>query len=127
AFWPNFKGRDGCRTPMPWNGEPLAGFTAGTPWLPVPAEHRALSVQAQDQDAGSVLNAVRAFLRWRRGQSALVHGRIRFIDAPAPLLAFVRESETQRVVAAFNLSSEPATLHLPPELRAATALEVASL
>ncbi|WP_298580893.1 alpha-glucosidase [uncultured Luteimonas sp.] len=127
AFWPNFKGRDGCRTPMPWDGEPLAGFTAGTPWLPVPAEHRALSVQAQDEDAGSVLNAVRAFLRWRRGQSALVHGSIRFIDAPAPLLAFVRESQTQCVVAVFNLSNEPATFPLPPELRAAATLEIASL
>jgi alpha-glucosidase len=127
AFWPNFKGRDGCRTPMPWDGEPLAGFTAGTPWLPVPAEHRALSVQAQDEDAGSVLNAVRAFLRWRRGQSALVHGSIRFIDAPAPLLAFVRESQTQCVVAVFNLSNETATFLLPPELRVATTLEIASL
>src|SRR5690606_6529672 len=127
AFWPNFKGRDGCRTPMPWDGEPLAGFTAGTPWLPVPAEHRALRVQAQDADAGSVLNAVRAFLRWRRGQSALVHGSIRFIDASAPLLAFVRESQTQCVVAVFNLSNEPATFPLPPELCAAATLEIASL
>ncbi len=27
AFWPNFKGRDGCRTPMPWNGAEHAGFS----------------------------------------------------------------------------------------------------
>lgn len=36
AFWPNFKGRDGCRTPMPWRDTPDGGFSTGTPWLPVP-------------------------------------------------------------------------------------------
>ena len=39
AFWPSFKGRDGCRTPMPWDDSDTAGFTTGLPWLPIPAEH----------------------------------------------------------------------------------------
>ncbi|MCP6156769.1 hypothetical protein NL403_26865, partial [Klebsiella pneumoniae] len=45
AFWPEFPGRDGCRTPMPWiGGARHAGFTdAGKPWLPVPEAHRALA------------------------------------------------------------------------------------
>ena len=34
-FWPEFKGRDGCRTPMPWNSnEKNLGFSSSTPWLP---------------------------------------------------------------------------------------------
>ena len=37
AFWPNFKGRDGCRTPMPWDASERGGFSTGEPWLPVPA------------------------------------------------------------------------------------------
>src|SRR5690606_15173367 len=44
AFWPNFKGRDGCRTPMPWDDSDSAGFSAGKPWLPIPAAHRRLAV-----------------------------------------------------------------------------------
>ena len=36
-FWPGFKGRDGCRTPMVWEAPPPnAGFSSGKPWLPVP-------------------------------------------------------------------------------------------
>src|SRR5690606_8402568 len=96
AFWPNFKGRDGCRTPMPWSDDEHGGFTAATPWLPVSDPHRARSVEAQAPDPGSVLNATRAFLRWRREQPALVHGNIHFLDTPEPILAFVRESDAQR-------------------------------
>ena len=104
TFWPNFKGRDGSRTPMPWTGGEHGGFTAAEPWLPVPAAHRALSVDAQHADAGSTLNAVRAFLAWRRTQPALTRGSIRFLDTPEPVLAFVREHDGQRLLAAFNLS-----------------------
>jgi alpha-glucosidase len=104
AFWPNFKGRDGCRTPMPWNGGAQAGFTDGTPWLPVAQAHQPRSVAKQEADPDSVLHAVRAFLRWRREQPALVSGSIAFLDTPEPVLAFVREHAGQRVLVAFNLS-----------------------
>jgi len=104
AFWPNFKGRDGCRTPMPWTAGEHGGFTTGTPWLPVPARHRTLSVETQRADHRSTLNAVRAFLAWRQRQPALQAGTIRFLDTPEPVLAFVREHAGQRLLVAFNLS-----------------------
>ncbi|MEO5829623.1 MAG: alpha-amylase family glycosyl hydrolase, partial [Rhodanobacter sp.] len=69
AFWPQFKGRDGCRTPMPWSDvEAHAGFSHGTPWLPVPPEHRALAVSRQNADPHSVLNGFRTFMHWRQAQ-----------------------------------------------------------
>lgn len=113
TFWPNFKGRDGCRTPMPWNGGDGAGFTSGKPWLPIPAAHRRISVAAQDVDPSSTLNAVRRFLRWRAGQAALVEGDIAFLDAPEPVLAFVRSHGGERLLVAFNLSARPAEWTLP--------------
>ena len=40
-FWPGFKGRDGCRTPMVWEADAQnAGFSIAKPWLPVPDNHR---------------------------------------------------------------------------------------
>ena len=36
-FWPEFKGRDGCRTPMVWDDGAYGGFSTVRPWLPVPA------------------------------------------------------------------------------------------
>ena len=69
-------------------------------------------------------NGIRAFLRWRRAQPGLVGGTIRFIETPEPILAFVRQSDTQRLVAAFNLGGAPATLQLPTGLRDATTLRI---
>jgi alpha-glucosidase len=113
AFWPNFKGRDGCRTPMPWRASEDAGFSAVTPWLPIPAGHRALAVETQEADPDSVLNRFRRFMRWRGRQPALVEGSIRFLDTAEPVLAFVRTHDQQRILAAFNLSGRPASLDLP--------------
>jgi alpha-glucosidase len=114
AFWPNFKGRDGCRTPMPWNSHAAnAGFSRGTPWLPVPAEHRALAVDVQEADPHSALHGFRRFLRWRRDQPALRAGTIRFLDTPEPVLAFVRSLDGDELLVAFNLSAEPVTIELP--------------
>src|SRR5262249_24179036 len=91
AFYPEFRGRDGCRTPMPWRAEAgPAGFTPGTPWLPVPEAHRVLAVDRQDADPRSVLNGWRRFLAWRKRHPALVRGDLALIDVPEPLVAFER-------------------------------------
>ena len=113
TFWPNFKGRDGCRTPMPWRDTMHGGFTEGAPWLPVSAEHRRRNVEAQEATPDSVLNLVRHFLRWRKAHPALVLGDIRFLDAPEPVLAFTREHLGQRILVAFNLSAQSCSFTLP--------------
>jgi alpha-glucosidase len=113
AFWPNFKGRDGCRTPMPWSNGNGAGFSAGKPWLPIPEAHRSLSVSVQELDADSVLNGFRAFMRWRRTHPALRGGDIRFLDAPEPLLVFTRTHAAQTLLVAINLGGESLSWPLP--------------
>ncbi len=112
-FWPEFKGRDGCRTPMPWTSEDdFAGFSTTEPWLPVPPEHRARSVAAQEADPGSPLNRVRRFLAWRREQRPLTKGAIHLIEAEEPVLAFIRSEGRDRIFCAFCLARAPATLEV---------------
>ena len=82
-FWPTFKGRDGCRTPMPWGkNSSNAGFsTSKLPWLPVSDAHRNNSVDVQENDDNSVLIAYRTFLNWRKTQPCLLYGDIEFIES----------------------------------------------
>ncbi|WP_208978101.1 alpha-glucosidase [Labrenzia sp. 011] len=113
-FWPDYKGRDGCRTPMPWvRDNANAGFSEAAPWLPVAPEHRELAAFEQDRDEQSILNRNRAFYAWRRGLAALRTGDMTFLDAPGETLVFTRSCEEETVLCAFNLGTGPETFRLP--------------
>ncbi|GGA48059.1 alpha-glucosidase family protein [Dyella nitratireducens] len=112
TFWPNFKGRDGCRTPMPWNEGPFAGFSSVAPWLPIDEAHNTLAVSHQEADPDSVLHGFRRFMRWRAAQPALRRGDIRFLDVPEPVLAFLRSDGSEQVLAVFNLGKQSQTVRL---------------
>ena len=114
AFWPMFKGRDGCRTPMPWHKDARhAGFSeAESTWLPVPPEHREQAVDQQKGTRDSVLNGYRKFVHWRKNQSALLTGDIRFLDTPEGQLAFVREHPQQQLLVVFNFTGHAAQLDI---------------
>ena len=118
-FWPEFKGRDGCRTPMVWEShQPNAGFSGGKPWLPVPAEHITLAVNTQEGAAASMLEHYRRMLAFRAAHPALVKGAIRFLAAEGDVVAFERELGGERLLCAFNLGAGEASLSLPQGLRA---------
>ncbi len=113
AFWPTFKGRDGCRTPLPWDASPRGGFSSAEPWLPVPHQHLQLSVEAQESDASSALHGFRRLLDWRKHLPLLINGDIEFLAATDSVLAFRRFDSNGSMLAAFNLSGEPASVALP--------------
>ncbi|NNC96856.1 MAG: alpha glucosidase [Gammaproteobacteria bacterium] len=113
TFWPIFKGRDGCRTPIPWEAtKPHAGFSNHKPWLPIPSEHAAAAVAEQKQHSDSVLNAHKTFLAWRKKHPALIQGDIEFIDTPEPVIAFRRFDESSEMQIFINLSGEHQSLTL---------------
>jgi alpha-glucosidase len=106
-FWPEYKGRDGCRTPIPWDAaEPEAGFTTGKPWLPIKPPQAALSVAAEEADPGSMLHFYRRILRWRKAQEAMIDGDIAFFRTAEPVLAFLRSGDSGGFLCVFNLSPE---------------------
>ncbi|MCJ7993610.1 alpha-glucosidase [Rhizobium cremeum] len=114
-FWPAFKGRDGCRTPMPWNREVAnAGFTtASKPWLPVPKDHAALAVDGQEGQARTVLSHYRDTLAFRRAHALLCDGEMEFLKSEEDVLAFTRSKGEERLLFVFNMAREPRTVTLP--------------
>lgn len=114
AFWPHGIGRDGARTPMPWTKDaPMAGFTtAADAWLPLDPRHRALAVDAEENDTESVLAFTRAMIAVRKASAALREGEFVALDAPASILMFERQAPGERMLCVFNLGAEAATTAL---------------
>lgn len=110
AYWPDFQGRDGSRTPMPWrSGAANAGFSSAVEtWLPVAEPHHALAVDAQERRTGSPLDVWRDALRLRRRHPALTQGGVAAVEEAGSVLAFERATDGEELLAVFNLSDRPA-------------------
>jgi alpha-glucosidase len=124
-FWPAFKGRDGCRTPMVWEaGRPNGGFSTARPWLPVPESHRVRAVDAQNAYGNSVLEHYRRMLAFRKQNPALIGGSIELLEADESVLAFKRTLAEEMLLCVFNFSTSPSSWPLPPETAAASPLDL---
>jgi alpha-glucosidase len=115
---PGAIGRDGARTPMPWDAGPGVGFTTGTPWLPVGANrHAGQTVAAQLGDPSSQLERTRRLLEVRRALPALTgDGPLEWVTDDGAVLALVRDD---RVLVALHVGDGEgdAALVLPEEAR----------
>jgi alpha-glucosidase len=113
TFWPEFKGRDGCRTPMPWEAKSAhGGFSQVEPWLPVPGEHSRIAIDVQEAHEDSVLNHYRRFIEWRNTHEVLRTGTIAFVDTPDPLLAYIRKRGKEAMLVVVNTGHKPVTFDL---------------
>jgi alpha-glucosidase len=118
AFYPEFQGRDGCRTPLPW----LAERTGSPGWLPTPESHRRKAIGVQDKDPHSVLNFTRRLIRWRQDNPWLRTAPLEVFSATdATLVLRRRISATEDFVVAINGSAQSqivasieGTVTLPP-------------
>lgn len=113
TFWPRFKGRDGCRTPMPWNNiDEHSGFSAAQGWLPIPATHKKMAVSVQDDNVDSILNAYRTFVQWRKQQPVMRLGDIKFVADADDYLVFERQYGDEKFLCAFNFAASGITIGL---------------
>ena len=118
AFFPDFKGRDGCRTPMPWvTSAPNAGFCSASakPWLPIPESHRSQAVDRAIRDPESIFHLLRDLLAFRRTHPSLALGRMTVLESDPRVLRFLREHAGERTECAFNLSPDPIEVDPPAD------------
>ena len=126
-FWPEYKGRDGCRTPMVWEpSNQNGGFTTGMPWLPVSHDHLQRSVAAQEQDPGAILHHYRKAIAFRHAHPALMTGSHDGVRAEGSIVYFTRRDGAEEIFCAFNLSHEPAVMDMPAGTWAQIGIELGS-
>lgn len=114
AGWPKEKGRDGERTPMQWDSSANAGFTTGTPWLPIPENSATTTVHAQLSDQGSLFNWYRQLIRLRHDERAFSHGPQTIgAGSGTQVLTWLRTgSHGEQWVVVANLSAESTSVNL---------------
>jgi len=115
VFWPEFKGRDGCRTPMAWEkNASQAGFsTANHTWLPVNPAHQQVAADTQVKNPQSIYAAYQNFLKLRNAHPALHHGTIKILPTEGDVLAFEREEGSDHLLCVFNFANAAGSYALP--------------
>lgn len=113
--------RDGCRTPMQWDGSPNSGFCEGgiPPWLPVNPDYGSKNVQIQRSDGESILNTYRRLLRLRGAMEVLQTGSIQILEGTEidpDLLVYTRLGD-QTVLVVINFSDRAITFQNPTGCR----------
>jgi alpha-glucosidase len=123
-------GRDPERAPIPWLppsvAGPGAGFTTGEPWLPLVADAERLAVARQADDPHSTLNLVRRLAALRAATPALQAGTQRMLETGSDVLAWLREGDGDRLLAAINFDAAPAPLPVPAGLPSRATLLVST-
>jgi alpha-glucosidase len=109
-LWPDFSGRDGVRTVMPWKSRARnLGFTrADEPWIAPGRGHEALSVDKQEKDGNSVLNFLRDLLAWRRDNPVLRFGD-EDVKPPSaePIISLRRYDDEREIRCIVNFGPTP--------------------
>ena len=105
------KSRDNARTPVQWDASPHAGFTTGTPWLPVNANHAEINAEAARKDPDSVFHHYRRLIALRHTLPVVVHGDYRLLlPDDEQVFAYERALDGTTLTVLANLSGSPAAV-----------------
>ena len=138
----NHFSRDNARTPFQWDGTPNAGFispgadkksgtpdagfTAGTPWLPVNPNYRRINLAAQKNDPDSVWNFYRALIALRRDpayRETVVYGATEpYLTGQKNMMAYFRRGQSadgaaQTLLVIGNFQAQDAEISLPAPVK----------
>jgi alpha-glucosidase len=106
-------GRDPQRTPMQWDDGPHAGFTTGTPWLPIAENFPTRNVKALAADPVSTLNLYRQLIRLRHQRPALSVGHYSQVHCEGNVMSFQRSAAGERLAIALNFGHGAERVRLP--------------
>jgi alpha-glucosidase len=105
--WPKEMGRDGERTPMQWDDTANAGFTSGTPWLPISPTYKTHNVGGESKDPNSILSFYKRLLQLRHGERALLDGDYLVLNESDPnVLSYLRRYKNEAVLVVLNMSGK---------------------
>ena len=100
--------RDNARTPVQWDASPSAGFTTGTPWLPVNPDFARWNAAAQRDDDGSVLAHYRRLIALRHANRVVALGDFTMLlPDHEQVYAFTRTLDGEVLLVVCNVGATP--------------------
>ena len=102
-------GRDPERTPMQWDDTENAGFTKGTPWLPLADNYQTANIKKAQDDPASLLSFYRQLIQLRQSEPALQVGDYEPLDIKGDAFAYLRRWEEKSFLIVLNLGNTPVT------------------
>lgn len=109
--------RDNARSPFQWDASPNAGFSEGTPWLPVNPNYTEINLAAQREDPDSVWNFYRKLIALRNDpayRETVVYGELEpYLPDQTNLMAYFRRSAEQTLLVLGNFQNTPQSAALP--------------
>ena len=112
------KSRDNSRTPMHWSADQQAGFTTGTPWIPLAANYPEINVEAAVADKNSVFYHYQALIALRKKYDIIVQGDYQpLLDNHQHVFAYTRNWNSEKILVVSNFYAEEVTVNFSDEKR----------
>ena len=106
--------RDSARTPVQWSDEENAGFTTGTPWLPVNENYKEINVEREERDPDSLLNFYRKAIALRKSLKSVRYGEYKeHFHNSNRLYVYTREYEGERLLVVCSFTEKPTKIKIP--------------
>ena len=118
TFWPciTYKSRDNARTPMQWDDSPQAGFTAGSPWIPVNPNYREINAKAETADPSSVFHYYKKLIALRKENPIMVYGKYELLlEESEELFVYTRTLEQEKLLVVCNFTDKEVPFMIPGE------------
>ena len=111
------KSRDNSRTPVQWDATENAGFTSGTPWIPVGASYEEVNAEAALKDQDSVFYHYKKLIALRKEYDIISDGNIEMMLMDHPqVLAYMRTLDNQKLIVLNNYYGKETEVEMPVEL-----------
>jgi trehalose-6-phosphate hydrolase len=111
------KSRDNSRTPVQWNSDANAGFTSGTPWIPVAKNYQEINAEQALDDENSVFYHYQKLNRLRKEYDIIVDGDYQLILEDHPdIFAYVRNGDGEKLLVVNNFYGRETEFTLPDEV-----------
>lgn len=110
------KSRDNGRTPMQWSAGAEAGFTHGTPWIPLANNYVEINAEQALHDSNSIFHHYRHLIKLRKKYDIITYGDYQLLLEDDPqVFAYSRNWNGEKLIVVSNFYGKEVTVDLQTE------------